>query len=162
MSTPWHNLEKNTLFCNSSWFFRKCKKLISQLRLFLSYCSFKNLRIWLVEKKLIMPDHNQLIRIGWEHFWAIYQNQELPCIYMGWVCNKTKFTKTLQKLSFKIISNKFKWQNVRWSCSQPDNQAERWPDRQKTEISQNHRTTGWSNKPRRQWLFLKRMFRLKP
>ena len=35
------------------------KKITLQLKLFLSYWSFKDLVIWLVKKKLGMPDHNQ-------------------------------------------------------------------------------------------------------
>ena len=39
-----------------------------------------------------------------------------------------------------------------------EKQAERYTDRQKKDTSQNHQTTCSSNKPRRQWLFLKRLF----
>ena len=39
-----------------------------------------------------------------------------------------------------------------------NSQAERKPDRKKTDISQNHHITCRSNKPRRQTLFLKRLF----
>ena len=35
--------------------------------------------------------------------------------------------------------------------------AERWADRKNSDILPNHHTTGRSNKPSRQWFFLKRL-----
>ena len=39
-----------------------------------------------------------------------------------------------------------------------ERRREKWSDRQKTDILPNHHTTCRSNKPNRQWLFLKRLF----
>ena len=38
-----------------------------------------------------------------------------------------------------------------------ERRAERWPNRQKTDVLLNHHTTGRSNKPSRPWFFLKRL-----
>ena len=47
----------------------------------------------------------------------------------------------------------------RRSCCQPDRKITR---QTKTDTSQNHHTTGRSNKSKRQWLFLKRLFSPRP
>ena len=53
---------------------------------------------------------------------------------------------------FLAYSKKLKKPNTYISA---EGQAERWTERQKLDISPNHHTTGWSNKPSRQWFFLK-------
>ena len=51
------------------------------------------------------------------------------------------------------------WKNSKKSNTYISNErwAERWPDRQKTDVLLNHHTTGRSNKPSRPWFFLKRL-----
>ena len=54
--------------------------------------------------------------------------------------------------TFLVYSKKLKKSNTYKSA---ERQAERWTDRQKSDISPNHHTTGRSNKASRQWFFLK-------
>ena len=55
---------------------------------------------------------------------------------------------------FQTTSKKSKKSNTYIS---DERSAERWPERQKTDILLNHHTTGRSNKPSRPWFFLKRL-----
>ena len=51
------------------------------------------------------------------------------------------------------------WKKLKKSNTYISNErwAERWADRQKTDVLLNHHTTGRSNKPSRLWCFLKRL-----
>ena len=58
LGIPWHNLN-NYIDMWLLWTYIHMQKVTLQLKLFLSYWSFKDLGIWLAKEKLGMPGHNQ-------------------------------------------------------------------------------------------------------
>ena len=60
-------------------------------------------------------------------------------------------------LDFCIFLTTWKKSKTSNTCISNERWAERWPDRQKTDVLLNHHTTGRSNKPSRPWFFLKRL-----